>query len=713
MRRGWILPVALLAGLVVLPRYLDSCSPAPPELRFTTYHNMLPAELSGGRIGVLRPHFRRWSLVQAYRHLSGMPLPPSQPPASFGPDHSPADSWIKARAQVPGAPAVPQLDTEKKVPGEDYQFYTNCLPGAFTTAEATLRSRISQWGAASKEVAEWLRGQDQVFQNCSAGPVIPQPLTNADTLLRADRAYQIAAAEFYAAQYDRAAADFDRIAADQASPWRATARYVAARVRIRQGTMGKDKDKLRDAATRLDAIARDPAASTWKASAESLLGFVRAQADPQKQIAAVADELMQPKPALPLDRLTTDYTLLWNKLEFDKTPIPQSVDLTLWIATFQSGDPALDTWRTKKTSPWLIAALRRQDSANVELTAAAHAVKSDSPAWDSVTYYGILAQIRAGDTEAARTWADQALAGKPPVSLMNLLRSERLRLARDWTEFLRFAPRRPVTDMSDEDDADEPIDSKTLAAHPSALDADSVTSLNHRVPLSLWLDATGNSLLPANLQTDIAQAGWVRAVILGDVAAAQKFAARLGALKPVLAAEMRTYAAEKDPAASQFAAVFLMLRAPGFEPLVRYGAGRETPVTKSDVFNDNWWALEPEGTKYNEESNHQALFDLYPDGQFGPIAFLPPAQRTEAQKEFEQMRARAENAVNFLCSVTLNWAGTHPNDARVPQSLYLAVEATHFGPADKASSPYSRQAFDLLHKRYPNSEWTKKTKYWY
>jgi hypothetical protein len=713
MKHASILATALLAGLIVLPRYVDSCSPAPPELRFTTYHNTLPQDLAGGRLGVLRPHFRRRSLLLAYRGLSGLPLNATESQPPNGPTASAGDAWLKARLLVPGASGMRAIDASKKVPGQDYQFYTNCLDDAFTNAAATLQKRVAQWGAGSPQTREWLRGQDQVFQNCSAAPAIPQPLPAGDPVLSADRDYQIAAAEFYAEQYDRAAADFDRIGGDAASPWHDTARYVAARVRIRRGTMGKDAAKLRDAGARLEAIAKDPAAVKWHAPAEALLGFVRAQTDPQKQLAVLGSQLMQPGSPEQLDRVLTDYTSIWDRMETDKSIVPPpDSDVAQWIAAFQSGHPAIDTWRAKKTLPWLIAALENAKAADPELIAAAHEVKPDSPAWDSVTYYGILAQIRAGQLDDARSWAGDALAAKPMPATDNLLRSERLRLARDWTEFLKFAPRHPVTDMSDEDDADEPIDPAAAKQHPVALDTDSVTALNHRVPLSLWLDAAQNSLMPANLQGDIAQAGWVRAVVLGDSDSARKLAERLAKLKPALAAEMRTWLAEKVPAAAQFTAVFLMLRAPGLEPVIREGSGRETPVMKSDIFRDNWWLLQPLNQAYDGEHNHQALFDLYPGGQFGPTGFLPEAQTAAAAKEWQQLNQRAQNSVNYLCAQTLDWARAHPEDPRVPQALHLDVEATHYGPSDKSSS-YSRQAFDLLHRRYPDSEWTRKTKYWY
>jgi hypothetical protein len=382
--------------------------------------------------------------------------------------------------------------------------------------------------------------------------------------------------------------------------------------------------------------------------------------------------------------------------------------LAHWIAVFQAAAPALEIWRGKRTMPWLIAALATSKSP--EAIEAAHAVKRDSPGYDSAVYYGILAQIRAGDPDAARVWADEAMASKPADSTMNLLKAERLRLARDWTEFLKFAPRRAVAESSDEDGSDGPVYADTAKEKPFALDADSVRALNETVPLSLWVNAAGNRLLAANLQGDVAQAGWVRSVILDDAERAHTFALRVAALKPDLAGEMRSYLAEKDAAAARFAAVFLMLRAPGFEPVLRPGLGRATPVTKSDMLRDNWWMLER--NLYGDSPEHQALFDLYPDGHFGPTGFLPEAQRSAGAKEWQELSQRAGNSVNFLCGLTLDWARAHPQDARVPQALHLAVEATHYGPSSESSS-YSKEAFDLLHRRYPTSEWTKKTKYWY
>jgi hypothetical protein len=161
-----------------------------------------------------------------------------------------------------------------------------------------------------------------------------------------------------------------------------------------------------------------------------------------------------------------------------------------------------------------------------------------------------------------------------------------------------------------------------------------------------------------------------------------------------------------------------MLRAPGLEPVVRPGFGRTSPLMERDMLRDNWWAvgvpLPDPAVEAARDVDHNALADLYPKGPLGPREFLAKEQLATGEQEWKKLIERGGNAVNFLAEEAIAWANAHPQDPRVPQALHRVVEATHYGPADgKKSREYSKQAFDILHRRYPNSEWTKQTKYWY
>jgi outer membrane protein assembly factor BamD (BamD/ComL family) len=66
-----------------------------------------------------------------------------------------------------------------------------------------------------------------------------------------------------------------------------------------------------------------------------------------------------------------------------------------------------------------------------------------------------------------------------------------------------------------------------------------------------------------------------------------------------------------------------------------------------------------------------------------------------------------------LTNQVLAYAKQHPQDPRVPQALHLAIRSTRFGCTNAETSRLSKTAFDFLHERYPQSEWTAKTKYYY
>jgi hypothetical protein len=61
----------------------------------------------------------------------------------------------------------------------------------------------------------------------------------------------------------------------------------------------------------------------------------------------------------------------------------------------------------------------------------------------------------------------------------------------------------------------------------------------------------------------------------------------------------------------------------------------------------------------------------------------------------------------------LAWAKRTPNDPRVPEALHLAVRSTRYGCTDTKTTQFSKQAFRVLHKQYPQSSWAQQTRYWY
>src|SRR5207248_5932010 len=151
--------------------------------------------------------------------------------------------WLDARNKVTGLAAAAEIRAYRnREKPHEYESFLNCQEDAFDNAVATLIERIKRFGADSAQVRDWIAAQDIVFSNCKAGRQIPEtPRPDQDELIRADRAYQIAAADFYAGNFDEARQQFDAIARDHSSPWHDKAPYLAARSLLRKGSFA-DKD---------------------------------------------------------------------------------------------------------------------------------------------------------------------------------------------------------------------------------------------------------------------------------------------------------------------------------------------------------------------------------------------------------------------------------------------------------------------------------------
>ena len=160
--------------------------------------------------------------------------------------------------------------------------------------------------------------------------------------------------------------------------------------------------------------------------------------------------------------------------------------------------------------------------------------------------------------------------------------------------------------------------------------------------------------------------------------------------------------------------MFLILKYPGTRPYVDEGVGRLTPLDQIDNYRNNWWcALQEKGKEPDAEAEGRPgnpLLKMLREAS--ALDFLTAAQKAAVQAEVQKLRA-LETAPNYLVAQVLAWAKRMPNDPRVPEALHLAVRSTRYGCTDGKTTQFSKQAFQVLHKQYPQSPWARQTKYWY
>jgi len=639
--------------------------------------------------------------------------------------------------------------------------YPNCLDDAFRTAANTLKARVQEFGKGSAAVTSWISAQESVFTNCGAS----RPGANAELpqaadpglplLIRQDRDYQTAAAYFYAGRWDEAEKRFQTIAADPSSPWRAIAALVSARCELRAATLSaedaaSEDSRLKAADEQLRKVIADPSFVTVRTAAKRLQGFAEIRLDPAKRFLDLSSAIEDRTSPETIAQDVSDYDLLLARSSETMTlsdtewkATQEASDMTDWIATFKSGGVeefphALDRWHTTHSTPWLLAALSLAISESPDLSSlleSAAAVPLSSPAFLSAKFHRDRLLAAEGKTDQARAEVDLVLRtpkGRLPVSARNLFTALRMTLARNLDEFLRFAPREISVVSSEYTDNDMTDNAgcffencKTLSAEPLRFDVDAATALTEDLPTHLLADAAASSRLPVYLRRQVAEAAWTRAVLLDETEIAQQLVPTLSALSPRLEQGLKQYHSSESLSDKHFAAAYLILQWPELRPYISGGTGRLTSAGRIDSYRDNWWcALAPPSPGDLDQQRFGWGYQAYNYGAQNPLlsyfpiekgsapSLLAGGDKRTAQKEWTALQ-QLGCGPTWLGEQVLAWAKLHPDDPRVPEALHLVVHASRWGCNDGETGAYSKEAFELLHKRYPKNDWTAATPYWF
>ncbi len=646
------------------------------------------------------------------------------------------DPWPVARAKFlpPTAPISPSATEIESAGGTTVidGNYLNCPAAAFANAALTLSKRAAAWGAHSAYLADWIRGQDVVFSNCAGDGVnLPTAVTSdSPALLKADRAYQIASATFYAKQFEEAAKQFSAIAADHSSPWAPWGQYLAARATVRKAfAMGKvtdpyssdlasyDAATMQHAQTMLEALLAQRNPTPSRTIVQNELNFVLIRTDPEKRAAEISAALAGPAPDANFLHDLDDLSWLFIKPVSIKNQPP----LLSWITAWRTGTAAsaFTAWQQGHALPWLVIAIAKASPTEAfapELIDEAAKITPDLPAYDTIFYHRVRLLIALKRTDEARALLDAALPAlrnQKPTSKRNALLGERMAVARDFKELLEFAPRNTLATGSEgSEDLQHACNQNAHAVNADAkcpevtqdlwFDDDAAVVLNQKVPLSLLIEAANTATLPQNLRQSLAVMAWTRAVLLQD-------AKSVAALAPLLPKDLEATAGSS----AGFPADLAILRNPGVRPYLEAGIPRVASFSQFDEFRDNWWC-EP----WQKEDQ----------GDEPPLAPLPaPAiiaqdQQALAASEYQSLQRLPDSAA-VIGQRVIDYANAHPDGPQVPEALALTVRATHYacqppnsnvsGGSTSGYTPVSKAAFEFLHRHYPKSQWTAETPYYY
>jgi hypothetical protein len=756
-----------------------------------------PKQFAQGKLGILLPTYPREDLIVAFRYLNSGTLSPSER-AAYQPLYTenepeveqqwksedvardkyapPSQTWSVVSIKYAPTPAKIEQDrsiTVKTSGGWAFQSqYLNCTDNAFATAISTLHSREKTWGEKSHELTDWVKAQNVVFSNCTAKdqalPAAVPPGSSA--LLKADRAYQIAAAGFYAGHFDDARKAFETIGQDATSPWRGIAQYLVARCLVRQAFFAKpnsdpapvatfDPTLMKQAATVLRALLKEKPPGISVHAIQNELDLVRLRTEPNARVRELSTALSGPKTDpdydqhladltwfldanfdnkavredtsqeqfLTPDQLRSDTVLTAAQLseQFRKTYIQfaqlrASAPLVDWLVTYQSpareaAAHALDKWKTTHDVLWLVPAIAKaseKDADAPELIQAAEQVPVDSPARETLTYHRARLLIGLGRSQEARSVIDQVmpqLQASGRDSSVNAFRGLRMRAATDLNEFLAYAPQKILLKQSE---SQASLDECVEVTRNPKRQYDCKKEVS---PTQFSADTASFFNTQASLKT------------LADVATSSELPDQLRRSVAMMA-WVRAVLLKDDAAAARlfsllpeklqqqagsgtgFRPVVAIVRNPGLRPFLDSGVQRSYSYDFVESYADNWWCPNFEGGSF---STTAAPLEKK------PVSLLTQEQRSEGEQETARLM-KQESASVYLGSQVLAYATDHPKDPDVPESLYLVLRMIRYDcnrwdatPAQKLEATkieaIQRGVARLLRQRYAASPWTKKS----
>lgn len=734
----------LIAAGAVLTAGAASASGGMPYDRFVNHStpDIALEHYQAGQLAVLQPHYERVYLYAAWRAISlgadgltAAPHPPGAILRATGAAFSGWDDYAQSNAIQLAWKAAASQALKRFAPTADSRFpYADCPRESYTFATRTLTRLAQRADATPARLQAWVDAQDAVFSFCGAAmpswrvpeyAALPMPaaLPASEGYWAQMRAYQLAAAHFYNGDYAESEARFGEIGAASNHPMRQWGAYLALRAAMREAA-AQLKFNAPDMTERAEAlhaqaqrILDDPSLGALHEATRAAVRAMQARITPRARFEQISAVLDNPRN----DPYQLDYLGDWRVLADDQlnlfrrdrsAELAQHHDFIDWIMTlnhcnFSDADKcvkdrthALQKWEATGARTWMVAALMTSDGVlPAALELAALRVAPDAPEYPTVRYYLSRNYRLTGRAAKARA-IDAAMLAAPTesASMRNLFLQERFALATSNGDAAQSLLRKVVQDR----DGDTGESGKAPAARTPA--SDGRNWLNSALAVADLMELAQERKLDQPLRNAIAAMAWLRADLLGQRDAALRAAALLEP-QAEFADAARAYQSVQTPAARRHTLVLAALRLRITTALGDYEPHMTrtfTPGTAADAVASNWCSV--------RATQEPGSYDANPENPPAPPATaIDPAERA---REFAALDA-LPTATGFIGRHVMQHALAYPDDPDLPWLLYVVVQSTKGGCLDADSHTLSKQAFTLLHQRFPHNEWAAKTPYFY
>ena len=665
--------------------------------------------------------------------------------------NTPQAQWLNARATVTSIAPRMKLEMYRKTKPGEWGAFLNCSDSSYLFAQSTLQEISKRPDATPARLKDWVAAQDAVFEFCgylrgdvryswekeiTPPPDIPNPLSSEENKFwKQLREYQIAAANFYSGDFDKAQELFHAIGKDETHPMHDWGDYLALRASIRQATLSETggpgpQGNLEEMANK---ILQNPALSKVHPHANASLRLIKSRLSPDERLEELSAILNDWKKNPHIDDALADWRFLANNIldryyphigEYPEIEsMRQKYEYFDWMRTIQHCDGtlsvnndtgtceaerrhALDKWRSSlkakrpEARTWLVAVLMTTDHVDEDVIAQVKKVPESAPEYLTVQYFLVKAMRLTDLRDQARQIADLQLK-KPFMSrsALNLFLQARFSLATNLPDAAHYLTRSVAVRINS-----DTKEIKSVEETRTRLGTDSEDWLNTHLAVIDLLKLAGMEVLPQTLRTKIAVAAWVRADLLNKSELAKQAAAAVAKLEPSLANLANSYLNEKNALERKHLLLLSGIMGDQIVPTIYWRDSSEAPYLheipyidekEEDAIASMWCSFKGNTKLINDDEN-----------------FL---DSTDPKTRDSEMISLAElgSATSYFGKHVLAYSKIHPNDPQIPWLLHVVVISTRGSCVDADNGEISRRAFTLLHRKYGATEWAEKTPYWY
>ncbi len=725
------------------------------QFSWSLHPNLPVNDFVKGNLGVIQPSFARIYLVIAYRYLINKPLNNNEINQTvklindrlghvsfYCFDITKMDyykGWINERNLVLKPEKNTNLEAYTNLNDFNYITICNIQADALNKATNTLKNLIKKYGIKTPCVIDWVKNQDIVFKNDgnSQNTKIPTPLTKSnDSYLMNERNYQIACANFYATNYETAYTDFNKLANTKDYRDKALAKYLAIRTLIRQGTV-KTKDQfniefLENAQAQILKIKDKPEYSAYINALNNLNNFILDRLDPKSRLRQLDQELINNITYDSLEEYISVYDIVtgYDPNNFDTNEkniqplIPNLGSMSEWIQVYQSKNSdacnyAMQKFNKTSTTQWLINLNQHTATSDKNFSTIIgqfNMLNQSNKAYLTLAYKVTKYFIDSKQYDKAINLLDKLLEIKDlDLSSKNMYLAQRIQLAKSLDQFVKFGISTEVGswgNFSDEvpdnyiyiDPAVKTIKSKPL--HNFIPLAQGFINSYFSLDMLKKLSSTKIYTLPSRL--NLVKVIFLRSALLNKMSYVNDAATILAQIDVSYKNLYINFLKNNSPEEKKFLMAYIMLINSNFLPYL---------TTNSNNFNSyEWWGKYDLTNLHMPDYNTDDGYYSYPNKVDYPTyikpLFLSKEDLVQASNEIKSLNS-AKPASVYLPEIVVSFAKTHKNYPLVPQALHLSVRCTHLGQRCSDGSKLSKEAFQLLHKNYPNNLWAKKTPYYY